>query len=137
MKESAMGFLGPQPSLGDNLKGMARSVRNGTAMNPLITRKFIKQAQAERLARYPAPSRKGGWYSKYSSEDGTIHVMIGPDGNITTTYPHVHVIHDERGSEVRVVVSRGPGDHPHTFRLPGTASGNEVDAKIAEAIRLL
>ncbi len=62
------------PSLGDNLKGMWRSLISGTGMRPGMTYRHIRNAQAERLAR--EPSESGGWYSKYASSDGRIHVML-------------------------------------------------------------
>lgn len=37
------------PNLRDNLVGAFRSMRNGTAMNPLATIKEIKQAENERM----------------------------------------------------------------------------------------
>lgn len=123
------------PSLLDNLKGMWRSLISGTGMRPGVTYRHIRQAQTERLAR--EADRSGGWYSRYSTADGKIHVMLDRNGNQTRSYPHVHVIHDERGDEVRIVLSRGPSDHPDIEVLPATASGNEVDGAIARMLRKL
>lgn len=117
-----------------------RSVLNGTAMNPLATHREIRQARDERQergARHPRPKEDWGWYSKYRKKDGTIHVMVDKHGNITTEYPHVHVIHDEPGSKIQIVVSRGPKDHPAKWSLHGSSSGNEVNAAIDRARKLL
>lgn len=80
---------------------------------------------------------EGRWFSKYTVNQGTIELLVDRDGNQTTAYPHVHVIHDEANREVRVLVSLAPGNHPHSEVLPGTASGNEVNAAIDRAIELL
>jgi hypothetical protein len=73
---------------------------------------------------------EGRWYSKYTVSSGAIELMVDRDGNPTNTYPHVHVIHDEAKGEVRFVLSLGPQNHPVRETLPGTASGNEVNAMI-------
>jgi len=73
---------------------------------------------------------EGRWYSKYRSDDGKIHVLLDKNGNPTNKYPHIHVIHDEYGGEVRVVLSADPSHHPKVEKLPGNASGNQVNAAI-------
>lgn len=141
MRTDTMGIRrGLQPNFGDNLRGIWRSIRSGTGGNILDTRRHIKGAMAQRLVdeqRSSRPARKGGWYTKYREGDGTIHLMIGKDGNTTESYPHVHIIHDSPGAEVRIVASRGPGDHPFKEVLPGTASGNEVNQAISRMIAKL
>lgn len=79
----------------------------------------------------------GRWHSKYMSKDGSIQVLLDKNGNVTDQYPHVHVIHDEPGSEVRIHVTRSEGRHSDHEVLPGNASGNEVNAAIERALRKL
>ncbi len=62
-------------TFGDWLRGAGQSLRNGTGMNPLETQRLVNAAHDERVARYPAPSRKDGYYSQYR-KDGTIDVFI-------------------------------------------------------------
>lgn len=78
------------------------------------------------------PEKDWGWYSKWVEKDGSIHVMFDRHGNQTTSYPHVHLIHDEPGGEIRVILSRGPKNHPERIVLPGTASAATVDAAVAK-----
>lgn len=89
--------------------------------------------------RVPAPPRaqRSNWYSKSDGRDETIHEMVDKAGHPTTEYPHVHVIHDERRNQVRVVASYAPGDHSETMTLSGDASGNEVNAAVEEMRRRL
>ncbi len=89
--------------------------------------------------RVEAPPRAEGsnWYTKYRSDDETIHLMVDKDGNATTDYPHVHVIHDEKHDQIRVVASHGPNSHSDTMTLSGNASGNDVNVAIEEMRRRL
>lgn len=81
----------------------------------------------------PLPRAQGSnWYSKARSDDNTVHVMYDANGEITTDYPHVHVIHDGKANEVRVVASWGPGDHSDPLVLPGDASGNDVNTAVEQ-----
>lgn len=64
----------------------------------------------------------------YHSNDQSIHVLLGPDGNQTLDYPHVHVIHDEPGSEIRMHITRAKNQRDNHVVLPGNASGNAVIA---------
>lgn len=86
---------------------------------------------------YPAPSRDGGYYSRYISGNKTTEIFIGPDGNLTSERPHVHVIHDDSRGEIRIVVTWENNDHTHFVRLPGTTDGNAVNAAIDERLRVL
>lgn len=127
-------------TFGDWMRGASQSIKNGTVMNPITTQRIINAAHDERVARedkYPRPEKDWGWYSKYRSSDGTIHVMLDRNGEPTTKYPHVHVIHDEPGGQVRIVLSLRKGEHPETRVLPGTSSGNEVNAAIDQMLRKL
>jgi hypothetical protein len=81
-------------------------------------------------AKFPKASEKQ-WYSKYHPKSG-IELLINKLGEPTLTYPHVHVVHDERKNEVRVVLSKGPKNHPEKRVLPGDASGNEVNEAVNE-----
>ena len=94
-----------------------------------------EERERRSAARYPAPTRKGGWYS--TNRGGKVELFIGPDGDITAERPHVHVVHDEPNSEVVFIVTRADGSHPTKTKLPGTASGNEVNAMIARLIQEL
>lgn len=107
------------------------NVRGGWTMSGAL--RAQKEIKREQLAR----AQGSGWYSKYRSDDGKIHVMLDATGQPTTKYPHVHVIHDEQAGEVRIVISRGRGVHSDLIRLPGDAGGNEVDAAIARLLRKL
>ncbi len=77
---------------------------------------------------------EGRWSSKYHEEDGKIHLLIDPDGNPTKTYPHVHVIHDERANQVHFVASTGERRRVYSSTLSGDVSGNEVNAEIDKAL---
>jgi hypothetical protein len=77
---------------------------------------------------------EGRWFNKYIERDGTIELLIDRDGNPTDRYPHVHVIHDEKLFEVRILVSVSPHNHASRQTLPGSASGNEVNAAIDRAL---
>jgi hypothetical protein len=120
----------------DWLKGAGQSVRDGTAMNPFETQRRVNQAHDSRQNTYPIATG-GDWYTKYRKKDGTIHIMLDRNGRLTTTYPHVHVIHDEPAAEIRIVLSRGPNDHERAATLPGGSSGNEVNAAVESAFRRL
>lgn len=85
---------------------------------------------------YPR-AQGSNWYTKSRSDDGTVHAMYDKQGGITTSYPHVHVIHDSQADQVRVVASWGPGNHSQPTVLPGSASGNEVNAAVDEMRRRL
>lgn len=95
-----------------------------------------KQLGQETLAEQTARELRlkqrlqGRWFSRYRENQGTIELMVDRDGNPTNQYPHVHVIHDEAQGEVRFVLSFSPHNHPMRETLPGTASGNEVNAAI-------
>lgn len=91
-----------------------------------------------RVAARPRITRRG-WYSilHQNGTTGTIEMMIGTDGESTNSYPHVHVIHDESKNQIRIVASRSSSDHSPPEFLSGDASGNEVNAAIERAIRLL
>lgn len=122
------------PTLGDNLKGMWRSFISGHGMRPVMTYRHIRDAQAERLAREAeARSKSGGWLSKYSS--GVPEVMLDRNGNPTSDYPHVHVIHDEPGNTIRMHITRAPGVRTDHLTLPGSSSGNEVNAAVEDLLR--
>jgi len=87
------------------------------------------------LAR-PKITTDKGWYTVMRST-GVIEMMVGPDGESTNTYPHVHVIHDSQANQIRVVVSRSSSDHSSPEILPGDAYGNEVNAAILRALQQL
>ena len=127
------------PSLMDNLRGALRSMRRGDGYGPFAIRRAADEIRREREGAgtsYPR-ARRGGWYAKYRQDDGKIHAMVDRNGNPTTTYPHVHVIHDERGGEVVVVISRGGGVHEERTVLPGDVSGNQVNAVVDRLRRKL
>jgi hypothetical protein len=82
-------------------------------------------------------AEKGNWYTKYRTDDETIHLMVDKEGNPTTEYPHVHVIHDEKNNQIRVVASYAKDRHSDTMTLSGDASGNDVNAAVEEMRRRL
>jgi chromosome segregation ATPase len=90
----------------------------------------------ERVAA-PPRAQRSNWYTKSDGRDETIHEMVDKAGNLTTDYPHVHVIHDEKNHEIRVVASHGQHSHSETMTLSGDASGNDVNAAVAEMRRRL
>jgi hypothetical protein len=109
--------------LWDNIKDGFKSGQAGKGPN------YVRK-QREARERAMRARLEGRWFSKYRESDGTIELMVDRDGNPTNTYPHVHVIHDELKGEVRLVLSLSPSNHPKRETLPGTASGNEVNAAI-------
>lgn len=116
----------------DWLRGAGRSIRSGTSMNPFMTQRFINEAHDERVsseARYPKPSREDGYYSM-RRRDGSIDVFIGPNGDITSERPHIHIIHSPREGRVIFTVTNTDGSHPHHEYLPADASGNQVNAVV-------
>lgn len=123
-------------ALGDQVRG---SVKYGASTSFRHNKAAMEAARAEREARSARYARATGsdYYSKYRSDDGKIHVYLDRNGNPTTTYPHLHVIHDERGGEVRIVRSPGDGSHPEKQVLRGNASGNEVNAAVNEMLKRL
>lgn len=70
------------------------------------------------------------FYSRTLRGDG-VELFVDKNGNPTTSYPHVHVIHHGDG-RVNVVASKEPGKHVwrHELRNP---SGNEVNNAVATA----
>lgn len=136
-----MGVFGNQPTLGDQLRGYGRALRQGglvAGMSPIALRRAAKEVRDERLAREGAPPRHPrGYYSRYRSADGRIDVFIDRNGNQTTTYPHVHVVHREGAGGIVIIASKSRDNHPYEVVLPGNASGNRVNRAIDEAISKL
>lgn len=118
-----------------------RSVRMSKAQIKAAAEKRLREAQAAtRSGQYPrAPQRgnekdwrKQSYYSKTDEERPTevFHQFISPDGDLTFSKAHVHVIHDERNDEVRLQVSLGDKNrHSEKIALVG-ATGQEVEAAI-------
>ena len=114
------------------------AAKYGASTSASHNRAAMLAARREREAnetRYAAPTRQGGWYSK--SRDGKVEIFIGPDGDLTAERPHVHVVHDDPNSEVIFIVTRIDGSHPIKTSLPGSATGNEVNAMIARLVKEL
>lgn len=88
--------------------------------------------QAEEDARrgYPRPTREDGYFSESDSAGARIGQFIGPDGNITSERPHVHIIHNEREEQIIFIVTQRDGSHTNQQYLPITAPGNEVNAMV-------
>lgn len=99
--------------------------------------------------KYPKVDGDRYTYSGYAYDKPTgelvTEVYVGPDGMPTTTYPHVHVIFKDPSAtdpSSYVVVDgspgplRGLGSDYHFGRtpLPGTASGQEVNAAVARLL---
>jgi hypothetical protein len=95
------------------------------------------ETSAQRRQRYDHQRKRNSWFSQYTEGEGTIEVFVDRHGEITAFYPHVHVIHDESRDEVRLVASRSAGDHIAAERLPGTASGDEVNDVVNRLRKLL
>lgn len=87
-----------------------------------------RRAEGQRR-HYAEPSREDGYYSE-SRRDGAIGQFFGPDGDITSERPHVHVIHNEREGRIIFMVTQRDGSHTDERYLPINASGNEVNAMI-------
>lgn len=100
-----------------------------------LRRELVTRRQPRRVA--PKPSREWGWFSKFKSESQKTEILVGPDGQPTAEYPHVHVIHDETKGFIKIIASRGPTDHPFQRLLDGDALASEVDSVIAEMIAKL
>ena len=115
--------------MGDWLRGAGRSIRNGTAMNPFETQRLVNAAHDQRVARYPSPSRDDGYYSRLR-KNGSIDVFIGPNGDITSERPHVHIVHSPGENRIIFTVTDSAGRHVHQEFLPATASGNQVNAVV-------
>ncbi len=136
LKDWAAKKKAEQPTFLDQVRGTGRVIRQqGLAggMSPLAIRRAGKQVKAERMAR--ETSRSGGWNSKYSSSTNTTEVMLDKNGNPTTAYPHIHIIHDEFGGRIKLHITRSPGVHTDELYLPANASGNQVDAAVADLRR--
>lgn len=123
-------------TFGDWLRGAGQSIRNGTAMDPFATNRLVNAAHDERISRYPTPSRKNGYYSQQRA-DGSIDVFIGPNGDITSERPHVHVVHSPPERRIIFTVTDSRGRHIHEEYLPANASGNEVNAVVDRLRRQL
>lgn len=94
--------------------------------------KHAKQVRDERQAYEEAEGDK--YYSKWDeAKKGRIDLFVDRNGNPTTGYPHVHVIHTDSAGGVRVVASTSKGAQVFHETLPATASGREVEALVARA----
>lgn len=97
---------------------------------------YVKKERAKRALAL-RQRLEGRWFTKYREGIGTIELLIDPEGNLTNTYPHLHVIHDERVGEVRFIASTSHGQRVYANTLHGDVSGNEVNAEIERALREL
>lgn len=88
-----------------------------------------REQEAKEQKRHSKPSRKDGYYSQLR-ENGKIDQFIGPNGEITSERPHIHVVHSEPEGKIIFVVTQRDGSHTHRETLPISASGNEVNAVI-------
>lgn len=116
----------------EHLRAQEEFKRAKAAFDEAVTM-FKRRLEAFRASAKKVATQgrlEGRWYSKYRSDDGKIHVLLDKNGNPTNKYPHIHVIHDEYGGEVRVVLSADPSRHPKVEKLPGDASGSQVNAAI-------
>jgi ABC-type nitrate/sulfonate/bicarbonate transport system substrate-binding protein len=124
--------------------GFWGSVGRGTvwafARNTEVGRKLLgKETLAEQWAREHREKHarlEGKWASKYVEDARTrkIQLFVDRNGNPTDRYPHVHVIHDEVLYAVTIQVSVACGFYPYKVVLPGSATGNEVNAAIDQAL---
>lgn len=99
------------------------------------TKAFQAEDDAQASRSYPRPSRDWGYYSK--SKGDRIDVFIGRDGDITAERPHVHMIQNSPSSDYIFVATDARGRHSGERRLPAQASGNEVNAAIAQLLKLI
>ena len=80
---------------------------------------------------FPKAKTEGEWYSRSNRRgEGEVEVLLDQDGKPTTGYPHVHVIHDEKKGEVRLHNTMAKGVHQDKVVLPGTVTGNQVNAAV-------
>ena len=94
--------------------------------------KYTLEFQAEEDAkgrRYPAPSRKDGYYSTDRGY-GAADFFVSKSGDPTAERPHVHVVRNPREGRIIFTVTQLDGRHAHQEFLPIEASGNEVNAVV-------
>lgn len=120
--------------------GLGKGVVWAFARETEFGRKVLgRETLAEQWAREQKEKHarlEGKWFTKYVETKGgqRIELLIDQNGNPTDRYPHVHVIHDEVLYSVTVQVSVARGRYPHKVILPGSATGNEVNAAIDQAL---
>ncbi len=95
-------------------------------MNPFAIYKAGKEVKAEREI-----AQGSSYYSKWNR--GRLDMLVDKAGNPTTTYPHVHVIHNDSGGGIRVVASQSKSARVFEVVLPSDADGNRVEAAVREA----
>ncbi len=91
-----------------------------------------QSAPRQQRALPPPAFPKAGdnqWYSSYNGK-GEIQILLDKEGKPTTGYPHVHVIHDPNKGQVRMHNTLSKGVHKDNRRLPGNATGTQVNAAI-------
>jgi hypothetical protein len=135
MNNAARRKRASQPGLVDQVRGMGRVVRRQGltgAMNPFAIYSAGKEVKAER-----GGIGANSYFSKYDSKKDRIDLFVDKYGNPTTTYPHVHVVHNDSGGGIRVVASRGKGTRVHEVVLPTDADGRRIEAAVREAQRYL
>lgn len=76
------------------------------------------------------------WYSSYNRR-GEVQVLLDKEGKPTTGYPHVHVVHDPNKGQVRMHNTLSKGVHVDGRRLPGNASGTQVNAAVNDLLAAL
>ncbi len=83
------------------------------------------------------PSKSLGQFAKFRSDDEAVQLFLSPKGEVTKAYPRVHVIYDDGNG--RVIVAASVSRTKHVFRkiLPATATGNDIDAVIRDAMDVL
>jgi hypothetical protein len=88
--------------------------------------------------KLPVPKAfRGPWSSAYNQRgQGEIEVMLDKQGKPTQGMPHVHLIHEK--DQIRMHISvRDKERHHERTTLPGTASGNEVNAAVDRLIEIM
>ncbi|SIS19326.1 hypothetical protein [Microbacterium sp. RURRCA19A] len=112
------------------LRGAIEANRDGGQWWKATQYALAFQAQEDARRGYPRPTRKDGYYSESDAAGTRIGQFIGPNGDITSERPHVHIIHNEGEGKIIFVVTQRDGSHSNQQYLPITASGNEVNAMV-------
>lgn len=123
-----------QPTMMDTLRGFGRVVRSQglTGVDPFAIRRAAKLVRNERKA-YEAANSLGrdGYFSK--DEYGRIDVLVDRNGYPTSTYPHVHVVHNDSEGGIRIIASSSKGVQLYETTLPASSDGRTVETAVAKA----
>lgn len=122
------------------------------AQDPRVVVRLPRAPRSERWGDRKDPDGKDGhmYYSHAQARDkpdqelkaGVTDYFIGPDGNPTIDpNRHIHVIHDEKSQEVKLILTdrtqQSKREHWLEVTLPGNPSGNQVNKAIDAMVATL